>query len=169
MFMVSLYDRRRRIALSYNLDNCLGRMLRLQKCIVESAKNCKMPPMAPARISKQSKRKSPVAEPIPGPVRVPGIRIAHVGGAPEAIAEIQAYWRARSAVFAHHSGKREDAHLLEPVVHSAHVVFLSERVSREIEMQLDDYIARTDTPLILLERDTVAGVSTALESLWLQE
>lgn len=57
-----------------------------------------------------------------GPARIPGVRIAHIGGPSAAVEPIRAYWQARRAVFMHHGlGPAEHGSRLEEVLERSHI------------------------------------------------
>jgi hypothetical protein len=98
------------------------------------------------------------------PARIPGIRVAHIGGAMGAVEEIRAYWLARGAVFLHHSlGPSEPNSRLEEILERSHIVFHA-RASAACELghSLERYCERRGKPLILLEANSVAALARAL-------
>jgi hypothetical protein len=101
-----------------------------------------------------------------GPARIPGIRIAHIGGGSTAVEPIRAYWQARGAVFLHHSLEHDEAQSrLEEVLARSHVVFhVHAAASSELGRNLRRYCERAEKPLILLEENSVWALAKALET-----
>jgi hypothetical protein len=120
---------------------------------------------AATRRRRRPKRGSAAAETVEsGPARIPGIRVAHIGGGMGAVEEIRAYWQARGAVFLHHSlGPGEPSSRLEEVLERSHVVFHARAgAACELGRSLERYCERRGKPLILLEADSVAAIASAL-------
>src|SRR5262245_9300730 len=77
-----------------------------------------------AKERRSSRGTVPAETPNGGLARIPGVRIAHIGGRITAVEPIQAYWHARGAVFMHHSlDPAEPQGWLEEVLERSHIVF----------------------------------------------
>jgi hypothetical protein len=99
-----------------------------------------------------------------GPARIPGFRIAHIGGRSAAVEEIRAYWQARGAVFLHHEPGVHPSRL-EEVLERSHLVFHAlTDANPEVGRSLERYCERRGKPLILLEADDMAALADALAS-----
>jgi hypothetical protein len=99
-----------------------------------------------------------------GPARVPGIRVAHIGGRAATVEPIRAYWLARGAVFMHHSLEPgEPQRRLEEILERSHIVFHA-RVGAGCALgrSLERYCDRRGKPLILLEANSLPAVADAL-------
>jgi hypothetical protein len=104
----------------------------------------------------------PAATGSSGPARIPGVRIAHIGGQADAIEPIRAYWQARGAVFMHHSlGPAGPGSRLEEVLERSHMVFHA-GAGCELGRSLERYCEQKGKPLILLEANSVAALAEAL-------
>jgi len=96
-----------------------------------------------------------------GPARIPGVHIAHIGGPAAAVEPIRAYWRARGAVFMHHSLERDEQRRLEEILERSHVVFHA-GTSADLSPTLQRYCERKEKPLILLEENSMWALAKAL-------
>jgi hypothetical protein len=99
-----------------------------------------------------------------GPARIPGVRIAHIGGCTAAVEPIRAYWQARGAVFMHHSLEPgEHQSRLEEVLERSHIVFHARAGANcELGRSLERYCERKSKPLILLEANSMGALAEAL-------
>ena len=98
------------------------------------------------------------------PTRIPGVRIAYVGGPSPAIGEMQVYWRSRGAIFMHCPlDAGEQPAELSIILKRADVVFHSlEDISAETRRYLMAYCERAEKPLVPLAESSLAGLRDAL-------
>ena len=99
-----------------------------------------------------------------GPVRIPGVHIAHIGGQPVAVEQIRAYWQERGAVFMHHCLEPAEQHAkLEEVLGRSHIVFhVHSGASAWLGRTLERYCDRAEKPLVLLEENSLWALTKAL-------
>src|SRR5262245_21376063 len=100
------------------------------------------------------------------PTRIPGVRIAYVGRQSDVATEMQAYWQSRGATFVHLPlDGRGEAKSLKSMLIGADVVFHSaEDVTLEILRELRAFCERAEKPLIMLDENTLSGLTEALRA-----
>lgn len=107
-------------------------------------------------------RNCPTAGGSPAPPRIPGVRIAYIGGRQEPVARIRAYWEERGAVFMHHEEERSRIPL-DQVLARADVVFYPVGcIRRDVALRLEVSCERLEKPLIPLHNAGMSGLRRAL-------
>jgi len=128
---------------------------------------------AMSRVPRQSRRRRSHRSSEPGkvsqsdfPSRIPGVRIAYVGRQSDVATEMQAYWQSRGATFVHlRLDGRGEAISLKSILSDADVVFHSaEDITPEILRELRAFCERAEKPLIMLDENTLSGLTEALRA-----
>ena len=120
----------------------------------------------------QTKRSGPASQPsarnhasLPGPTRIPGVRIVCIGARPDAIEGIRAYWQGRGAKFEARDTVETSLHVLDQRLARADVVFIcAERVGAEAIMRLQRYCDQTEKPLVPLNEADMYEPALAIGS-----
>lgn len=98
--------------------------------------------------------------------RIPGVRIAYVGGRPGVVERIEEFCTMRGATFAHHDGGLEESPArLDQILTGADVIFYPvDCISHEAVLHVKAHCKRSETPAIPLRNASISTFRGAIRA-----
>lgn len=164
-------------ALQRQLDAALGRTAHMLECVAEPQGQTQISAARTGTQVRRPRKGQASGERLAGrtasanaaadtvePARIPGVRIAYIGGRPEPIEGIRDYWEGRGAMFMHHEEERSRVPF-DQVLARADVVFYPvDCIGPEAALRLQAFCDRMEKPLIPLHNAGMSGLHRALEN-----
>ena len=98
------------------------------------------------------------------PPRIPGVRVAYVGGRFEAVRDVHLYWQSRGTAFLHYAPESgQGSAALSRILDRADIVFHSaQSIGAELQQHLIAFCERWEKPLIPVHETSLSGLKEAL-------